>query len=176
MKALWFLVLLSGCCPPPAQPPVVAICYELYCSPKGGCTDAIVRAIDAAMKSVRVQAYQLTSEPIGNALIAASARGVDVQVLVDRSQETERSRSRAPSLIKAGLVVKTDSAHALAHNKVIVIDDLIVITGSFNFTTEAEKYAENLLVIRDKALAEKYAQNWLEHFGHAREYKKKRSY
>ena len=79
-------------------------------------------------------------------------------------------------MVKAGITVKTDTAHALAHNKVIVIDDSIVITGSFNFTTEAEKYAENLLVIRDKALAEKYAQNWLEHFGHAREYKKKRSY
>jgi phosphatidylserine/phosphatidylglycerophosphate/cardiolipin synthase-like enzyme len=39
-----------------------------------------------------------------------------------------------------------------------------VITGSFNFTKAAEENnAENLLVIRDKKLAEQYTKNWQEH-------------
>ena len=47
-----------------------------------------------------------------------------------------------------------DANHAIAHNKVIVIDGEIVLTGSFNFTKAAqEKNAENLLIIRDPALA-----------------------
>ena len=56
-----------------------------------------------------------------------------------------------------------DAAHAIAHNKVMIIDGETVITGSFNFTRAAEeKNAENLLVIRDKFLAARYTENWQE--------------
>jgi phosphatidylserine/phosphatidylglycerophosphate/cardiolipin synthase-like enzyme len=62
----------------------------------------------------------------------------------------------------------TDSAHAYAHNKVMVIDEETVITSSFNFTNSAEnKNAENLLVIKDKGIAMKYAENWKEHTKHS---------
>jgi phosphatidylserine/phosphatidylglycerophosphate/cardiolipin synthase-like enzyme len=62
----------------------------------------------------------------------------------------------------------------IAHNKVMVIDGLIVITGSFNFTKAAEESnAENLLVIDDAQLAEKYAKNWQEHFAHSVPYERK---
>jgi phosphatidylserine/phosphatidylglycerophosphate/cardiolipin synthase-like enzyme len=54
-----------------------------------------------------------------------------------------------------------DSAHAIAHNKVMILDGKTVITGSFNFTKAAEeKNAENLLTIKDKDLAGKYIENW----------------
>ena len=67
--------------------------------------------------------------------------------------------------------MKIDSAHAIAHNKVMIIDGETVITGSFNFTKAAEdKNAENLLVIRDKPLAEKYTKNWLDHERHSEPY------
>ncbi len=66
---------------------------------------------------------------------------------------------------------KIDSAHAIAHNRVMIIDGETVITRSFNFTRAAEeKNAENLLVIRDQALAEKYIQNWQDHEGHSEPY------
>ena len=56
-------------------------------------------------------------------------------------------------------------------NKDIIIDGETVITGSFNFTKQAEeKNAENLLVIRDKALAEKYVENWKAHAEHSESY------
>jgi phosphatidylserine/phosphatidylglycerophosphate/cardiolipin synthase-like enzyme len=57
--------------------------------------------------------------------------------------------------------------HGVAHNKVMVIDGETVITGSLNFTkTVEERISENLLVIRDKATAEKYAKNWHEQEQH----------
>jgi phosphatidylserine/phosphatidylglycerophosphate/cardiolipin synthase-like enzyme len=49
--------------------------------------------------------------------------------------------------------------HNIAHNKSIVVDDSVVITGSFNFTENAEENAENLLVILDKDLAATYTTN-----------------
>ena len=61
-----------------------------------------------------------------------------------------------------------DAKHAIAHNKIMIIDEAVVITGSFNFTKAAEeKNAENLLVINDPVLAKKYVENWSSHAAHA---------
>ena len=64
--------------------------------------------------------------------------------------------------------VKIDSEHAMTHNRVMIIDGETAITGSFNFTKAArENNAENLLVIHDKALAERYNRNWEDHAKHS---------
>lgn len=53
----------------------------------------------------------------------------------------------------------------------MIIDGETVITGSFNFTKTAEENnAENLLMIRDKKLSERYTKNWQEHERHSEEY------
>jgi phosphatidylserine/phosphatidylglycerophosphate/cardiolipin synthase-like enzyme len=66
---------------------------------------------------------------------------------------------------------KIDAEHAISHNKVMIIDGEIVITGSFNFTKAAqEKNAENLLIIRDPTLAVQYTQNWQAHAQHSQPY------
>jgi len=70
--------------------------------------------------------------------------------------------------------VRIDAKHAIAHNKVMVIDAEVVITGSFNFTRQAEQSnAENLLVIRDKLIAKRYTENWQAHADHSEPYEKK---
>jgi phosphatidylserine/phosphatidylglycerophosphate/cardiolipin synthase-like enzyme len=95
--------------------------------------------------------------------VSAHERGVKVEILLDKSHLTSQYTS-APFVAKAGIPVKIDSAHDIAHNKIMIIDGETVITGSFNFTKSAEdKNAENLLIIWDKALAEKYTKNWQEH-------------
>jgi len=62
----------------------------VYFSPHGGCTDAIVKELDAAKESVLVQAYEFTSAPIAKALMEAHKRGVKVQVILDKGQWTDR--------------------------------------------------------------------------------------
>ena len=136
-------------------------------TPGGDCTDIVVREIDSARRQVLVQAYSFTSAPIAEALVKAKRRGVDVRAVLDKSQQTERY-SGATFLANGGVSVLIDSAHAIAHNKVMVIDGITVITGSFNFTKAAqERNAENLLVIRDATIAAKYTRNWEEHAGHS---------
>ena len=64
-----------------------------------------------------------------------------------------------------------DAAHAIAHNKIIIIDQETVITGSFNFTRAAEeKNAENLLIMRNRELAKVYIDNWYRHREHSEKY------
>jgi phosphatidylserine/phosphatidylglycerophosphate/cardiolipin synthase-like enzyme len=151
---------------PLASPSSVAV----YFSPEGGCTDAVVQELQAASTSVLVQAYSFTSAPIAKALVAAHERGVKVQVILDKSQRTEKYSS-ATFLEHAGIPTFIDAAHAIAHNKVMVIDGQTVLTGSFNFTTAAEQHnAENLLVICDPSLADRYAANWQAHLLHSEPY------
>ena len=167
---LLLLIFLASCATPTIQPPAApppSSTLAAYFSPKGGATEAIVQELGSAKTSILVQAYSFTSAPIAKALVAAHERGVKVEIILDKSHLTERY-TNAPFLAKSGIPVKIDSAHAIAHNKVMVIDGEIVITGSFNFTKAAEdKNAENLLVIRDKPLAEKYTKNWQEHERHS---------
>jgi phosphatidylserine/phosphatidylglycerophosphate/cardiolipin synthase-like enzyme len=168
------LIALVACClcVQQAQPqaPSRSSAIEVSFSPNGGCTEAVVRQLQAANKTVLVQAYSFTSAPIAKALVEAHQRGVKVQVILDKSQRTEKYSS-ATFLDNAGIPTFIDAAHAIAHNKVMVIDGGTVITGSFNFTKAAEQHnAENLLVIQDSSLAEKYAANWETHLRHSERY------
>jgi phosphatidylserine/phosphatidylglycerophosphate/cardiolipin synthase-like enzyme len=100
----------------------------------------------------------------------AHKRGVNVEVILDKSQRTQKYSS-ATFLFNAGIPTRIDAAHAIAHNKVMVIDGETVITGSFNFTKAAEENnAENLLIIHDRKLAGQYAKNWLDHAQHSEVY------
>jgi phosphatidylserine/phosphatidylglycerophosphate/cardiolipin synthase-like enzyme len=137
---------------------------SVYFSPNGGCTQAIVEEVGKAKKTVLVQAYSFTSDTIAQALVAAKKRGVDVEAILDK---TDRG-SAVDIMVDAGIPTYMDPMHAIAHNKVIVIDGQTVLTGSFNFTPSAEnRNAENLLVVRDQPIAAKYAANWQTHFKHS---------
>jgi phosphatidylserine/phosphatidylglycerophosphate/cardiolipin synthase-like enzyme len=170
-----FLILFLGILwtvfsPPitlPQEPPPN---WEVYFSPHGGCTDAVIRELNRAKDTILVQAYSFTSAPIAKALLNAHKRGVKIEVILDKSQRKEKYSS-ATFFFNAGIPVKIDAQHAIAHNKVMIIDGETVITGSFNFTKAAEeKNTENLLVIRDNKLAERYTRNWQEHAGHSEVY------
>ena len=91
-----------------------------------------------------------------------------VKVILDKSQRKGRG-SRLHSLLDAGMPVFLDTSHAIAHNKVIVIDRKRVITGSFNFTAAAERRnAENLLILHSRKLAQEYLMDFQQHLAHAR--------
>ncbi len=144
--------------------------WTVHFSPKGGCTDAVVEALRSAKQDVRVLAYSFTSKPIAQALLEAHNRGVHVEVILDREQRTDKY-SEADFVAHAGIPTYIDDKHAIAHNKVMVIDGLTVITGSFNFTKQAEeRNGENLLVIRDAALAAQYRADWDRHRSHSEPY------
>ena len=140
---------------------------QVFFSPKGGCTEAIVELIDKASVSVYVQAFGFTSPPIRDALIRARKRGVEVLALVDKSNR-ENPRSIMPALREAGVEVLVDDQHTIAHNKLMLVDGRTVLTGSFNFTVSAEKdYAENILILHSPELAAIYLENFRVHLEHS---------
>ncbi len=142
---------------------------QAHFSPKGGCTDAIVRELAAAHREVLVLAYGFTSRPIAQALVDAKLRGAHVEVVLDHSNEID-AHSDIHFLIEQGIVPLIDSHHSIAHNKVMLIDDQTIVTGSFNFTQHAESSnAENLLVLKHyHDLAILYRHDFELHKAHAR--------
>lgn len=186
LRNMFLAVVLSLSCLLPTtvfatMPANVAGVHQLYTSgevdvafsPTGGITGMIVNEINNAGKSVYVQAYSFTSPDIANALIAASKRGVDVAVIVDKSQETA-NYTEADDLVAAGVPVHTDKAFAIAHSKIMVVDGVDVITGSFNFTRAAENNnAENCLILKgNKDLASLYMDNWYWRWDETQDYVK----
>jgi phosphatidylserine/phosphatidylglycerophosphate/cardiolipin synthase-like enzyme len=165
LTPVWFL-LLTGCQPQTSIPQGV----QVHFSPRGGATEAVVDSLGRATNAILVQAYSFTSAPIAEALVAARRRGVTVQVILDHSQRTEKY-SEADFLSHNEIPTLIDSQHAIAHNKIMIIDGYAVLTGSFNFTKAAEeKNAENLLVISDPTLAKTYTENWHLHEQHSEPY------
>jgi phosphatidylserine/phosphatidylglycerophosphate/cardiolipin synthase-like enzyme len=143
---------------------------QVYFSPHGGCTDAIVGELNKAKSEVLVQAYSFTSQPIAKALVDAHKQGVRTEIILDKSQKGKKYGA-ADFTAHMGIPTYIDSAHAIAHNKVMIIDQETVITGSFNFTKAAEdRNAENILIIKSKELAKEYLDNCENHKGHSEKY------
>ena len=129
-------------------------------SPEGQCTNHIISAIQEAQSSILIMAYSFTSFQIAKALMDAYERGIDVKILIDKSQLKER-RSQLSFLLQKGILILIDPATGLAHNKTMIIDSCYVLTGSFNWTEGANsKNAENILLIHDSSLAQIYRENW----------------
>jgi phosphatidylserine/phosphatidylglycerophosphate/cardiolipin synthase-like enzyme len=142
---------------------------QVYFSPGGGTTDAIVREIGSAKKEILLQAYTLSSQPIVKALLDANRRGVKVSIIVDKSEQGE-GLTPIVVLHNAGVPVFLDGKHIVAHTSSIVIDRATVVTGSFTFTKAAEdSNAENLLIIKATRLAEAYRDFWEKHRTHSEE-------
>ena len=164
------LLAASALQSPAEPPPQIAVFF----SPKGGCTEAVVGALAGATNTVLVQAYSFTSAPIAKALVDAHRRGVNIQVILDKSQRTEKYSS-ADFVAHAGIPTFIDAKHAIAHNKIMVIDGHEVLTGSPSTSPRRlrTRIQENLLVIEDATLAAKYAANWRQHLGHSEPYEGK---
>jgi len=160
-----------GHSPSPAMLPTVVSqqgTIETAFSPNSGATAAIIRAISTAQSSLLVSAYSFTSMEIAKALLDAKKRKVDIKLILDKSQVSQKY-SATTFFSNQGFDLRIDVKHAIYHNKFMVIDDKTVITGSFNFTKAAEtKNAENVLIIRDNPdLARRFKDTWLVHWQQA---------
>jgi phosphatidylserine/phosphatidylglycerophosphate/cardiolipin synthase-like enzyme len=161
-KLLTYIFLCILSCISLAEPFAKTSSYDVCFTPGEDCTQLLVDAINKEEKSLLVQAYSFTSVPIARALVAAKRRGIDVRVILDKSQFSAEKYSASKFLDNQGIPVWIDSKPAIAHNKIFIFGTSSVATGSFNFTKAAqEKNAENLLIIYDAGLTEHYRQNWL---------------
>lgn len=158
-------VLFAACLSFASEPAVTTAEAQVWFSPAGGARDAILESIADAKKEILVGAYKLEDKIVADALVKAKERGVAVSVLMDK-KKSRYKKSLRNWLVKGGVSVYTDGEHFLYHNKVMILDRSLVLTGSFKADAETSN-AENLLRLRSPELARKYAEDWQKHCGHA---------
>ncbi len=129
---------------PACEPPTE---IRVYFSPKGGAKDAIIDLINRATGEILVAIYSFTDPDLAYALIAAHRRGVAVQIIHDRSQNSARG-SQTRRLTAAGVDVRSFALKSQLHHKFMIVDACALVTGSMNWTRNGEtKNAENTLVL-----------------------------
>jgi phosphatidylserine/phosphatidylglycerophosphate/cardiolipin synthase-like enzyme len=129
---------------------------EVYFAPEDEVIDQIVSAISGAQRSVRFMTFSFTVDEVASALLDRAALGVDVQGIFERTG-SETQHSEFFRLFCAGLPVRQDGNPFVLHHKVFIIDDELVVTGSFNISANAtNSNDENLVIIRDPDLAAQY--------------------
>lgn len=129
LSALVLIFIITGCQATLTYPTEAGKgSYQACFTPGDDCTDLAVQTINQAKKSIKVQAYGFTSQPIVDALIAAEKRGVDVQILLDKSNLSAKN-SKIPDLQANNVTFWIDYKPAIAHNKVILVDQATLITG-----------------------------------------------
>lgn len=138
---------------------------EVFFSPDDGVSGRIVELLQQAEQSIHFLAYAFTSDPLAEAIIAAAESGVAVSGVVDSGQ-ANATGAEYDNFRDNGLNVRLDGASGLQHNKVIIIDESILITGSYNFTASAEeRNDENLVIIYDARLASAYMAEFRRIYG-----------
>lgn len=121
---------------------------ETHFSRQEGIEWAIEREIDNASKSIDIGVYTFTSRPLAQALVDAKNRGVEIKVILDPSHSST-DYSKAAYLVNNGIDVHVKRGNGLMHHKFALIDDSIIINGSFNWTASAEaSNDENILILK----------------------------
>lgn len=130
---------------------------ETYFSPDDGAAARIIQLIGEAQSSVYFMAFSFTSDDIAAAMIERFQAGVTVAGVFEDAQYQSNTGTEYDILRSAGLDVHLDGNREDMHHKVIIIDEAVVITGSYNFSASAERRNdENTLILHRPDLAAAY--------------------
>lgn len=135
--------------------------FEAGFSPGSGSLQRVLSSIESAQKQILVAAYSFSSKPIAKALVAAQRRGVAVFVVADKDDNT-KGYTAVTFLANEGVRVRLNGRYAILHSKFMVIDNMHLQLGSFNYSAAAvNRNEENVLVLRNVApLAQQYVTEW----------------
>jgi phosphatidylserine/phosphatidylglycerophosphate/cardiolipin synthase-like enzyme len=134
---------------------------EVYFSPDDGVADQLAALIRTAQKNIMFMAFSFTSDEIADAMLERSGAGVTVSGIFEESQVESNQGDEYSRMRRAGLDVHLDGNTRNMHHKVIIIDGKIVITGSYNYSANAEQSNdENVLVIHNPEVAALYLEEF----------------
>ena len=133
---------------------------QVYFSPEDDVMNRIIPIVRGAQSSIRFLAFSFTDYPLAQAMIDRAGRGVDVAGVYEKvGSETESSELR--TFFCAKVPARQDGNPRFLHDKLIIVDNRYVITGSFNFSTNAtESNDENVIIIDNPDIANLYMQEF----------------
>lgn len=142
---------------PHPQLTIDGVPLEVYFSPDDGVAARLVRLLRGAETSIYFMAYSLTADDFGDIIRQKAKDGLRVFGVMDESQVKSNKGGEFDPFQQAGLRVYKDGIPGQMHHKVIIIDEKIVIAGSYNFSASAErKNDENVVIFFDEQIAAQY--------------------
>lgn len=132
---------------------------EIYFSPEDDFEQRLLGLIENAKESIDFLAFAFTNEKISDALKQKHDQGVKIRGVFDQEQNDGflQKYSQYSTLLSCSIDVKLDGNTQTMHNKVFIIDEKTVITGSYNFTVKAnEENSENAIVVHNSEFASRY--------------------
>jgi phosphatidylserine/phosphatidylglycerophosphate/cardiolipin synthase-like enzyme len=144
---------------------------EVYFSPDDGVAKRMIELVNGAQESIYFLAYSFTSNEIGDAMVERAQAGITVAGVMDDGLIASNEGTEYDSLLQDGLDVRQDgNTNGRMHHKVIIIDRQIVITGSYNFTANAEESNdENVVIIFSPDVTAKYLEEFQRVYGQAQQ-------
>lgn len=147
--------------PTPLIPPAL---YKAtpYFSPNGGVSSNIINAINNTKSSIDLAIFDLTSEDIAASLEKAKSRGVKIRIVAD-SRQAKGAHSDITGLTREGLNIKIThgEGRGIMHNKFAIFDGKLMVTGSYNWTNNAERFNyENAIFITDSNVIGAYQKEF----------------
>jgi phosphatidylserine/phosphatidylglycerophosphate/cardiolipin synthase-like enzyme len=145
-----------------AATPEVSV--ETYLTPYQDAESHFLQFLDAAKNKCYIASYSITNPNIISKLVELHSRGVDVEVITDKTQASGRSEEAALFILrenKIPLFVGRSADNALMHCKFVVVDDYLVEDGSWNFTTSASRQDNVLNFSNSKERAKQFLDYWL---------------
>jgi phosphatidylserine/phosphatidylglycerophosphate/cardiolipin synthase-like enzyme len=144
-----------------AEPPLTT---EVVFARTGSVADTIERLVEATRVSIHAALYRFNNQRLARALQEVHGRGAEIRLVIDRNKYEESQSTRrllAESSFPFRLTYGRDGSGSKMHHKFVLLDELTVITGSYNWTfaSEEQNY-ENLLVLRDPKLVETYREEF----------------
>ena len=134
---------------------------EIYFSPEDNFESRLITLIDSAKSSINFLIFTFTDKDIADALLNAKRKGVKIKGVFDKKQNDYQTYSKYDYLLQNGVDVRLYGGSFKLHDKVMIIDNQIVVTGSYNFTERANTLnRENSLVINSKDIADIYKKEF----------------
>lgn len=132
---------------------------DLCFSPYDTCYTKIINVINNTKSKLYISIFSLTDKEISDSIISAHNKNIEIKIFMDNKQAYIKG-SKYLTLINHGVNVKLSKSYNYMHNKYIISDRKLILTGSYNFSLNARKNAENVIILYDLDIVNKYEQNF----------------
>jgi phosphatidylserine/phosphatidylglycerophosphate/cardiolipin synthase-like enzyme len=130
---------------------------DVYFSPDDGVLAGLVPVLESAQESIYFLTYSFTANQLGEIVRQKADADIAVAGVMDDEQVRSNQGTEFDPFRQANLDVRIDGIDGLMHHKVFIVDEQIVVLGSYNFSQNAEeRNDENLLIIYDPVIAEQF--------------------
>jgi phosphatidylserine/phosphatidylglycerophosphate/cardiolipin synthase-like enzyme len=120
----------------------------------------LIALVNDAQVNIRFLAFSFTDYPLAKAMIDRAAAGVDVKGVYETFGSTSTG-SEMKTFFCAGVPVRQDGNVSFLHDKIIIIDNSIVVTGSLNYSSNADdSNEENVVILDNPEIAALYMQEF----------------